>query len=514
MQANEEKQEEIQETILPSLNDMISPNVEINPVQATYQHSTTAEVNHPDETTTKANLSNEIKEELGEEIPQETTEIKTAYKRDGQKNTRYEQTMDIKEEPYSTTKIVKRVIQTEHPITETNYYEKRVIKNTTTTTRGGDNSNNKNNNSRYSNSNINNIVRSSGTRSQISTNKGTYTRPTPSARGSNNYSNQSGRTPSTNRVEQNQYNNRYGAQNSHYSNNYSSQNRNTKGNPKTQKKVISSQSYIGNKYQPKRPESSSYYRQESLPDQNEIKRKTIYRGNPVKNVQITHIIYSSQPQDFHITENLNTESLQTEPIEISQADHVKLQKSGKTSWTTSVQDNIKPIVKNLKGKTTIFQHARGIGMTNERKENINPMFYSSDIKKLDPIIKEKEKEKVEYLTFRNSGSENNNMNNNPNTTRINYNGGNNYIQQKKSYAINSNNSIYNANRGSKVNNVRTNQNYTRDNYYTNGNEGEIVKETRTKVQMGSRSQFRNSRNPTSSVTTEKRVYNSNTFFNN
>lgn len=33
-------------------------------------------------------------------------------------------------------------------------------------------------------------------------------------------------------------------------------------------------------------------------------------------------------------------------------------------------------------------------MTNERKENINPMFYSSEIKKLDPIIKEKEKEKV------------------------------------------------------------------------------------------------------------------------
>ena len=86
------------------------------------------------------------------------------------------------------------------------------------------------------------------------------------------------------------------------------------------------------------------------PGQNEIKRKTIYRGDPIKNVQITHIICSSKPQDFHITEDLDTEYLQTEPIEISQADRAKLKKTGKTSWTTSVQDNIKPIVKNLKGK--------------------------------------------------------------------------------------------------------------------------------------------------------------------
>ena len=44
---------------------------------------------------------------------------------------------------------------------------------------------------------------------------------------------------------------------------------------------------------------------------------------------------------------------------------------------------------NLKGRTTIYQHAQGIGMTNDKKENINPLFYNSQIMKLKPIIKEK-----------------------------------------------------------------------------------------------------------------------------
>jgi len=89
-------------------------------------------------------------------------------------------------------------------------------------------------------------------------------------------------------------------------------------------------------------------------------------------------------------------------------------------------------------------------------------------------------------------------------------------QQKNTYSTNTNwNCNYNSsnNRRSKFNTVRTNQVYSRGNNSGRGNDGEIVKETRTKVQMGSRSQFGNSENLTSSVTTEKSVYNSNTFFN-
>ena len=36
-------------------------------------------------------------------------------------------------------------------------------------------------------------------------------------------------------------------------------------------------------------------------------------------------------------------------------------------------------------------------MINDRKEIINPMFYSFEIKKLDPIYKQIEKEKIENV---------------------------------------------------------------------------------------------------------------------
>ncbi len=506
MEDNEENQEQYQGMMMPSLNDIISGN-EVNPNQVSYKQTTTTEEYHPSDQGKYTYTTTKIVEEHGqdgEEIPEETTEIKTDYKRDGGENRRYEQTMKIKEEPDSTTKIVKRVIKSEHPTTtETSYYQKRIIKTTTTTTtttRGGGSSENQNINPRYSNNNTNstNIVRNSANRYQQTIS--TYTRPSPATRGGGekntnvrNYD--SGRTPSNNRVEYNQ-SSRNGQNNS---NTYST----GRVNPITPKKVITSQSLSGNKYQPKRPD---YNRRAVSPGQNEIKRKTINRGNPVKNVQITHIINSSKPQDFHITEHLNTETLETEPIEISKADRARLKKTGKTSYSTSVQGNIKPIVKNLKGKTTVFQHARGIGMTNEKKENINPMYYSSEIKKLEPIIKEKEKEKVEYMTFRNE--------NKGAITSRNYNRGN-YNLQKYSYTANTNKSnIPNTSRGNKVITVTTNQPYSRGNYSGRGNDGEIIKETKTKVQMGSRSQYRGTGNPTtSSVTTERKVYNSNAFFN-
>ena len=68
-------------------------------------------------------------------------------------------------------------------------------------------------------------------------------------------------------------------------------------------------------------------------------------------------------------------------------------------------------------------------------------------------------------------------------------------QQKKTYGSNTN-QPNNYNRGNKVNIVRTTQSYSRGGNY------------------GSGSQFRGRRNHSREVTTEKRVYNSNAFFNN
>ena len=115
MQVNEEIQEESQEGAITSLNDIISPNKELNPNQVTYQSSTKTENNQPGQTNysyitqSRAKESNVVGEE--ENNAEQITEIKAMYNRDGGENTRYEQTTtQIKEEPDSTTKITKRVI--------------------------------------------------------------------------------------------------------------------------------------------------------------------------------------------------------------------------------------------------------------------------------------------------------------------------------------------------------------------------------------------------------------------
>ena len=145
------------------------------------------------------------------------------------------------------------------------------------------------------------------------------------------------------------------------------------------------------------------------PDINSIKRKTINRGDQIKNIQITHIICSNKNKnpDFHITEKLATNNIKSTPISVQ--DREKLKNKGKSTYTSSCTEPKIINTQNLKGKTTIYQHARGIGMTNDRR-NSNSNFYTSDIKKMQPIepIMMK-KEKVEHIeNFRSSKFRNNN----------------------------------------------------------------------------------------------------------
>ena len=147
------------------------------------------------------------------------------------------------------------------------------------------------------------------------------------------------------------------------------------------------------------------------PDLNSIKRKTINRGEQIKNIQITHIICSNKNKnpDFHITEKLSTNNIKTTPLTISIQDREKLKHKGKSTYTSSCTEPKIIPTQNLKGKTTIYQHARGIGMTNDRR-NSNSNYYTSDIKKLEyiePIVMKKEK--VEHIeNFRSSKFRNNN----------------------------------------------------------------------------------------------------------
>jgi len=496
--------------------DRIIPNLNINSMFAAHKKSIPNEINIPSRhhkysySTGRINLENSfIKEEEEADISQEMNEVKS-YHKEGGKSSRYEQTITIKKEPTSTTKIEKKVVQSVKPVTENSFYEKRVTTKTSTT-RGGDATKS------FTVVMRNNVPQSYGAKTQRGMTN-TYTRPFPGLRGNNqkntnlqNY--MTGRNPSKNKADLSKYN-RNGANNSFSNNsysNYSSLNIRKNQNIPNHKRMLSSQSFIGNKFLPKKPETLTYKRNTRSPNQNEIKRKTINRGN----VQITHIINSTKPSDFHITENLKTE-----PMEMAKLDKAKLKNTGKSSWTSSCQDNIKPIVRNLKGKTTVFQHAQGIGMTNDMKENINPQFYCSKIKKLEPIVKEKEKEKVEYMTFRNNGFDNLNKagcqtsrtNYNSNSNSIyNYKSGTNNALQKRSYA-NSNYNTYTSNvRGIKPNSLKINGSFNMGTYAGNRNNREIIKGNKAQIAIGNRNQYRTTGNPIKYSTTTKRVYNSNSF---
>lgn len=184
------------------------------------------------------------------------------------------------------------------------------------------------------------------------------------------------------------------------------------------KLLISTSSYRPKKLQLKKielPANPTSQRSQS-PDINSVRRKTINRGEEIKNVQITHIICSSKNNnkspDFHITEKLSTQGIKSTPLTITIQDREKLKKGGKSTYKSSCTEP-RPIPKeNLRGKTTVFQHVRGIGMTNDRR-NSNSSYYTSDIKKFDPIMIKKEKEKVEHVeNFRSSKYRNGNSNNN------------------------------------------------------------------------------------------------------
>ena len=474
MNIQEDNKQKIRGKSTSLSKDKIKSNSNINSMFSGHQKSIPNEINIPSRrhkysySTGRLNLENSlIKEEEEVDISQEMNEVKS-YQKEGGKSSRYEQTITLKKEPTSTTKIEKKVIHSVKPVTETSFYEKRVTTKTTTS-RGG------NATKSFIGGMRNNFVQSNGAKTQRGMTN-TYTRPFPVPRGNtqkntNLQSYMTGRIPSKNKAEYTKYN-RNGAKNSFSNNSYSNYS------------------------------SLNIRKNQNIP-------KTINRGN----VQITHIINSTKPSDFHITEKLKTE-----PMEMTKLDKTKLKNTGKSSWTSSCQDNIKPIVRNLKGKTTVFQHAQGIGMTNDMKENINPQFYCSEIKKLEPIIKEKEKEKVEYMTFRNNGSDNFNKagcqtsrtNYNSNSNSIyNYKSGTNNSLQRRIFA-NSNYNTYTSNvRGIKPNSLKINGSFNMGTYSGSRNNIEINKGKRTQIPIVNRNQYRTTGNTIKYSTNAKRVFNSN-----
>ena len=390
---------------------------------------------------------------------------------------------------------------TSQPVTETHVIKTKIV---TTTTRGGLPTNTKT--TTYNNTASSNIPSVNKTKTTTTTTTNNYTRPkitstmTYNKVGTNNINpniNNRGAVYNKNQVAGNYKNQPQRVQNSHsYSGN----------NNKPQRQVIPQTKYI-----PKAGNSVN------------IRRKTINRGSPVENIQITHIIYSVRPLEFHITDPLNTDNLNKPVIQITEEERNNLQKTGKVEARFSPNcDSMKePEPVNLKGKLTHYQHAQRIGMTDDKNPYINPKFYFSEIKTLDPLPLDKGEVNTQVLTFR---SDLKNLNqtktqtktqpkiqpkpvNNTNTVRID----NTYSQVRNYTNYNKTKSnIGSSNRGI-VNTAKTTASSS-SNYRGNpgtGSNGQIMKETTTKIQMGSRSQFNNQTKPISTTSTERKIYNQN-----
>ena len=390
---------------------------------------------------------------------------------------------------------------TSQPVTETHVIKTKIV---TTTTRGGLPTNTKT--TTYNNTASSNIPSVNKTKTTTTTTTNNYTRPkitstmTYNKVGTNNINpniNNRGVVYNKNQVVGNYKNQPQRVQNSHsYSGN----------NNKPQRQVIPQTKYI-----PKAGNSVN------------IRRKTINRGSPVENIQITHIIYSVRPLEFHITDPLNTDNLNKPIIQITEEERNNLQKTGKVEARFSPNcDSMKePEPVNLKGKLTHYQHAQHIGMTDDKNPYINPKFYFSEIKTLDPLPLDKGEVNTQVLTFRSDGKNLSQTKtqtktqpkiqpkpvNNTNTVRID----NTYSQVRNYTNYNKTKSnIGSSNRGI-VNTAKTTASSS-SNYRGNpgtGSNGQIMKETTTKIQMGSRSQFNNQTKPISTTSTERKIYNQN-----
>jgi hypothetical protein len=262
------------ENNLPSLNDMISPEKEVNPSNiGTVVNQQPEQINFVENEETKIN-------------PNPTsTQVQS-------------ETVVKEDEAPTVVKITKKTVTTSQPVTQTIISRKIV-----TTTNKGPETKKYVQNTRY------------GTNPSTNTPKTTQIKTTTI----NNYTRPNVKPPIT--LSNNRNNNSSINTNNKVYKNYNRNNQPTS--------IQGTKSYSGNRDQPKRPEvSSSHYKaRPNSPNPPSIKMKTIIRGKPIENIQITHIICSSRPLEFHITEQLNLDNLNSGPIQI--ADRNNLQKSGK-----------------------------------------------------------------------------------------------------------------------------------------------------------------------------------------
>ena len=160
----------------------------------------------------------------------------------------------------------------------------------------------------------------------------------------------------------------------------------------------------------------------------DVKRKEIVRGGKYKNIKITHIYYSNKQNlekyNFHIFEELSTPDL--EKLLNLNKNRQKHSINGKSEFKSSCEGRIfSPKTRGKIQKTTVFQHAGGMGMTNLEPDKINSSFYTSGLRDIPQVKKEKAQPTIQVVKvfrsqnpdqsssiFSNNRQNNDNYNNN------------------------------------------------------------------------------------------------------
>ena len=172
----------------------------------------------------------------------------------------------------------------------------------------------------------------------------------------------------------------------------------------------------------------SFEKKEVKASSADVKRKEIVRGGKYKNIKITHIYYSNKQNlekyNFHIFEELSTPDL--EKLMNLSKNTQKRSINVKSEFTSSCEGRIfSPKTRGKIQKTTVFQHAGGMGMTNLEPDKITSSFYTSGIKEIPQVKKEKAQPIIQFVkVFRSQNpdqSSSNISNSRQNNDNYNYN---------------------------------------------------------------------------------------------
>lgn len=105
---------------------------------------------------------------------------------------------------------------------------------------------------------------------------------------------------------------------------------------------------------------------QALPRQNldnsecKLQERKVQRGGNYNNIQVTHVIYTKKPTNFHIIEKLHEDGLNRKPLDLNKLRQAGKLSVGKSSYSCSCL-NQKPIKKPGLVKSTAYVHCGGQG---------------------------------------------------------------------------------------------------------------------------------------------------------